>query len=385
MDRERDASVYIHFPWCLRKCPYCDFATSKIAKEDIPQRTYTDAVLRDLSDHAPQMAPLRLRSVFFGGGTPSLWEPQDMARVLQAIRAAFGDEAEDLEVTAECNPSSLDHRTAEGFRNAGINRLSIGVQSLDDRELQYLGRLHDAKGAKGAVSLACETFEHVSADLMFGLPGQTTGMVTRYVEQLVDLGVEHLSAYALTIEPGTQFGELHRKGRLTIAPDDDYAEIFLHVEGCLERMGFEHYEVSNYALPGAHSRHNLHYWQAGSYFGLGAAGVGALLSPGGGFRWRNQPDASKYMAARDRNERFVEREDLPPETRLREAIMLGLRTKEGLDLEAMALWTGLDPRTARKTEIERGIDAGDLLLAGSRLSVPRPRWLVLDRIVTDLF
>lgn len=287
-----DLSVYVHFPWCLRKCPYCDFATSPLERDSIPHAGYADALIRELSFRAPHLAKSRLYSVFFGGGTPSLWEPRELGRVLSAIRRASASEHPELEITVECNPSSLDEARARGLRDAGVNRLSIGVQSLDDKELAFLGRLHDRNLALKAIEAAQKSFERVSADLMFALPEQPTERFLGYLDTLLGIGLSHISAYALTIEPATPFGAQARKNLLKPAPDEAYATLFERIEQRFSRDGFSHYEVSNYALPGQESRHNQHYWRGGAYLGLGAAAVGCLPEGSGGRRYRNHPDAS---------------------------------------------------------------------------------------------
>lgn len=374
-------SVYVHFPWCLQKCPYCDFASATIRRPEVPHRDYADAVLRELELRARAGLAGPLYSVFFGGGTPSLWEPRELGRVLSAIRAAFSCSDEALEVTVECNPSSLDHDRARALRDAGVNRLSIGVQSLDDQRLRFLGRLHDGPGALAAVRAAQSAMPRVSADLMFGMPDQSPQDFLAELGQVLDLGLTHLSVYALTIEPQTQFGELYRKGKLRIAKDDAYADTFLAVESLLQGLGFSHYEVSNYAQPDQTSRHNQHYWRGGDYLGLGCAAVGCRNRR----RYRNQTRPAAYQAARDLSELEQESEALDAQVIVREALMLGLRTSEGVSLSALHERAGTDPTAGRERAIDRARERGQLLLEGDTLRVPRAHWLQLDAIVTDLF
>ncbi len=378
----RPTSVYLHFPWCLAKCPYCDFASAAIRRGEVPHDAYADAVLSELERRASALAGRRLTSVFFGGGTPSLWDAGALSRVLSAVRAAFEEEAPDLEVTVECNPTSLDRAKAAALRGAGVGRLSVGVQSLDAGRLRYLGRLHDPDGALRALRAASAEVPRVSADLMFGMPGQRAGDFEGELERVLETGVRHVSAYALTIEPDTQFGALHRKGKLEVAKEDDYAETFARAAEVLARAGFSHYEVSNYAQPGEEARHNLHYWAGGDYLGLGAGAVGCLAEGASARRWRNDPRPERYLE-RPGEEVFEER--LEPEDRVREALMLGLRTARGVDLAALRDETGLDPRRGRERSIARRVERGDAALDGERLLVPTSRWLMLDSIVADLF
>lgn len=382
----QDVSVYLHFPWCLRKCPYCDFATSPLERAAIPHQAYADALLRELEMRAASLNGARLCSVFFGGGTPSLWEPRELGRVLRGVRGAFSAQLPDVEITVECNPSSLDHARAAALREQGVNRLSVGVQSLDDGELKFLGRLHDRALALSALSAAQRSFERVSADLMFALPDQPAERFYGYLDELLERGLTHVSAYALTIEPATPFGAQARKGLLHAAPDESYARMFEGVERKLGDAGFEHYEVSNYAQPGEASRHNQHYWRGGSYLGLGAAAVGCMRGERGlGRRWRNHPDATRYMERAATPQVEVFEEQLDVQDTVREALMLGLRTREGVSLSQLAIRAGADPLLGRERALERRLARGDVQLEGDLLRVPQTRWLLLDGIVSDLF
>jgi putative oxygen-independent coproporphyrinogen III oxidase len=381
-----DTSVYVHFPWCLSKCPYCDFATRAVDATEVLHGAYADAVLRELSARGPALAGRRLVSVFFGGGTPSLWDASALGRVLQHIRSAFADGVDDLEVTVECNPSSLDRATVAALRDVGVGRISVGVQSLDDDRLRFLGRRHDRAGALRALGAAVAEMPRVSADLMFGMPDQGPGHVKDEARRLLDLGLSHVSAYALTIEPGTLFGELHRRGKLQVADEDAYADMFEALRETFEGSGLAHYEVSNYARPGDESRHNLHYWRGGAYVGLGAAAVGCLdAGPGRARRWRNEPDPRRYMEATRAGIPEGEEEPLDADAIVRESLLLGLRTREGMDLRDTARRSGTDPLEGRGEVVARRAAQGDLLRTATHLRVPGERWLHLDGIVADLF
>lgn len=380
----RGTSVYVHFPFCARRCPYCDFATIARSPQEVPGSAYADAVLRELEGRHTELEGRHLASIFFGGGTPTLWDAEALGRVLAAIRAAFPTAEDELEITVECNPSSLDRAKARALADAGVNRLSIGVQSLSDERLRFLGRLHDARGAIRAIEAAREHVERVSVDFIFGLPGQDRAALLAELDALRPFSLEHLSLYALTIEEGTPFHELRKKGRLPVATDDEYATLFLAAEEALGALGYEHYEVSNYARPGRESRHNAHYWRGHAYLGLGAAAVGCLDEGVGGARRRKnviEPDA--YL--RDPLAPPAESERLDAEDLLREALMLGLRTSRGVDLADVRERTGLDLLEARRAPIARRMELGDLVVEDGHLRVPRSRWLSLDAIVVDLF
>lgn len=379
----RDTSVYVHFPWCARKCPYCDFATRGVDPATIPHARYVDALKAELKGWYPALVGRRLFSVFFGGGTPSLWEPDAVGDALDAIRSAFeGEEVADLEVTVEANPNSLRATALERLHARGVNRLSIGTQSLRDGHLKFLGRLHDRDEALAAIAMALEVMPRASADLMFGMPGQTCSALEEDARELLSTGLRHVSAYALTIEPGTQFGELHRLGKLQVSDEDTYAELYETVERVMGEHGLEHYEVSNYAEPGEASRHNQHYWRGGAYLGLGAAAVGCMtISEGASYRYRNASDPERYMSGAEPEET----EELDADALIREGLMLGLRTAEGVNVSALSERAAADWRTGRERALDRALETGNVVLSGGVLRVPHERWLLLDGIVASLF
>jgi oxygen-independent coproporphyrinogen-3 oxidase len=400
----RSAGIYVHFPWCLAKCPYCDFVS--YVTPAIDHGGYADAVLREAGARAPSFQGREIASIFFGGGTPSLWKPRELGKVLAGVAGAVGAAAKPrgadaVEVTVECNPTSLDGERARALRDVGVNRLSIGVQSLTDERLRFLGRLHDARGARAAVTGAIAAgMPRVSADLIFGLPEQSPEEARREALELADLGIAHLSAYQLTIEAGTRFGELARRGRLPLADDGQVAESFLAIDEALAERGFRHYEISNHARPGEEARHNLGYWRGDEYFGLGCGAYGyarsegkepgprqgstrgsAQPSPATGTRWRNEVIPERYVAGAAETQ-----EALDAETLLRERIMLGLRMAEGIDLDAIALDLGIDAWTPeRRRTTARLLERGRLEQHGPRLVIPRPAWLWTDDTAARLF
>jgi oxygen-independent coproporphyrinogen-3 oxidase len=391
------ASIYLHFPWCLAKCPYCDFVSYATERDDIDHAGYADAVIREVEARARHLESreLQIGSVFFGGGTPSLWSPRELGRVLARFRALFRF-TPDAEITVECNPTSLDGDRARELLDAGVNRLSIGTQSLRAEQLKFLGRLHDPAGAQAAVSAALAAgVKRVSTDLIFGLPGQTPEDAREQAETLASSGLRHLSCYQLTIEPGTQFGERKKRGLLPMAEDGAVADAFLAIDEALEKRGLRHYEISNYAEPGEEARHNLAYWRGDEYIGLGCAAYGFVREGEGGVRWRNAIVPKDYVA-RTRKANgdaigesdgiTVMREELTPEALLRERIMLGLRIADGVDLGRAAKDLGVDPWTnERLGTIEKLGVRGRLVREGEVLRVPREAWLFTDDTAARLF
>lgn len=398
--------VYVHFPWCLEKCPYCDFVSEKIEREAIDHVAYERAVIRELEARmggafgAQRLGHRRLASVFFGGGTPSLWATESLGRVLAAIRSKLhppGPGEPPVEVTVECNPSSLDEAKARALRDVGVTRLSIGVQSLAKDRLAFLGRLHDDRGALAALEGAVRSgMERVSGDLLFGVAGQSPEAAADEARRIAETGVTHVSAYNLTIEAGTKFGQLAKRGRLPLAEEAHMVESFFAVETALAERGLGHYEISNYGVPGDESRHNLGYWRGLDYLALGTAAVGALGDEtNSAVRYRNEPDVRKYLrSAADVDpdnvwipERLTHTcETLDPETRLRERIMLGLRLREGLDLANAARMLGVEPWSRdREKAAKKLVARGRLVVEGDRLRVPPEAWIFADGVAAELF
>ncbi len=385
--------VYVHFPFCLKKCPYCDFTSYARARDEIDHAGYADAVIAELGRRRAAFRGKRLATVFFGGGTPSLWAPAELGRVLRAIVEAAEDREPEVEVTAECNPTSLDEDRARALHAQGVVRLSVGVQGLDATRLAFLGRLHDPAGGLAAVAAALRSgVPRVSADLIYGVAtGEDVPSAAEAASEAAvvsDTGVTHVSAYSLTIEPGTQFGELARKGRLPVAPDDAVADAFFAVEAALEARGFTHYEISNYARPGHEARHNLGYWRGADYVGLGCGAFGTLSTANGAaVRYRNTRDPARYVGAATAGaDPEDEREELDAETRLRERLMLGLRLQEGVDLDAARAELGIDPWTPeRRRAADRLVARGRLAIEGARLRVPREARVWTDGVAAALF
>ncbi|AKV02798.1 hypothetical protein AKJ09_09461 [Labilithrix luteola] len=398
------ASIYVHFPWCLAKCPYCDFVSYAADREDIDHSGYADAILREATARARWLErrgrSTVIESIFFGGGTPSLWEPRELGRVLGKLREIF-PVTKDAEITVECNPTSLDRDRAAALLSAGVGRLSIGTQSLRAEQLRFLGRLHDPDGARRAIEGALEAgVPRVSTDLIFGLPDQSAEDARAQAEALASTGLKHLSCYQLTIEPGTQFGERRKRGLLPMADDGIVADAFLAIDEVLESRGLRHYEISNYAVPGEEARHNLAYWRGAEYVGLGVAAFGFVRTDDGskaaaGVRYRNAVEPRRYVERTKTLRDDVLGEDdgltmfaesLDAEALLRERIMLGLRIAEGIDLAKSGAELGIDPFTgAREKTIASLMSRGRLERDGNLLRIPRNAWLFTDDIASRLF
>ena len=366
------------------------------ARDAIPHRAYADAVLRDLAVRRPlldQGADYRLETVFFGGGTPSLWATDELGRVLEAVLGAFaGRQAPEVEVTAECNPTSLDLDKARALGAVGVNRISLGVQGLDAERLAFLGRLHDPDGGVDAARAALRSqMPRVSVDFIFGVAGQTPEQAATEARTLAGLGTTHLSAYALTIEPGTDFGARAKKGRLPLLDEALVADSFTAVDQALGEAGFDHYEISNFARQGHVSRHNLGYWRGYDYLGLGTGAWGTVTLPSGRVRYRNSPSPERYQASTfttpfaEGGEGCAVLEPLDAETSLRERIMLGLRLAEGFDLEAGANELSVNPwPDGRQRALDKLLHNGRIERNGGRLRIPKPHWLFADGIISEL-
>ena len=263
-------SLYVHIPWCIRKCPYCDF-NSHESRDEIPEQRYVDALIADLEQSLALVWGRRVHSVFFGGGTPSLFSPEAIDRFLSAARALLPIDA-DAEITLEANPGTFEAGKFAALRALGINRLSVGIQSFDPDRLMAIGRVHDADEARRAVEIARDTFDNFNLDLMYALPGQAIGQALADVSEAIAAGAPHVSAYHLTIEPNTLF---HRHP--PPLPDDDVAaDMQIEIEGMLASAGYANYETSAFARPGRTCRHNLNYWSFGDYLGIGAGAHGKI-------------------------------------------------------------------------------------------------------------
>jgi putative oxygen-independent coproporphyrinogen III oxidase len=323
-------ALYIHWPFCLSKCPYCDFNSH--VRERVDHGRWRDALLRELRREAERAGRRPLVSIFFGGGTPSLMEPGTVAALVAEARTLFGAAGGELEVTLEANPTSVERGRLAAFREAGVNRLSLGVQSLDEAALRFLGRRHDAAEAVAALEAARALFPRLSFDLIYARPGQAEAAWRDELRRALALAADHLSLYQLTIEPGTRFATEHARGAFALPADDDAARLYTATAEEAERFGLLPYEVSNYARPGAESRHNLQYWRYGDYLGIGP-GAHQRLSVGGALlAARRHRAPEEWLARVERDGHAITAEEaLAPPDRMREALLMGLRLAEGVD------------------------------------------------------
>ncbi|HEY5324372.1 MAG TPA: radical SAM family heme chaperone HemW [Caldimonas sp.] len=353
-------SLYVHLPWCLKKCPYCDFNSHAVrgALEELPQRRYVDALVADLEAALPFVWGRRVHTIFIGGGTPSLFAPEEIERLLASIRARLPLEP-GCEITLEANPGTFERERFHAFRAAGVNRLSIGVQSFDDARLAALGRVHDAAQARAAIVEAKDAFETFNIDLMYALPGQTLAECEADLDAALAFAPPHLSVYQLTIEPNTYFAKYPPP-----LPDDDLASAMLdRITETTAGAGLERYEVSAYARPGHRARHNLNYWEFGDYLGIGAGAHGKLSFPHRVVRQVRLRDPAAYLAGAEAGAAIASENEVARAELAFEFMLNALRLRDGFELARFAERTGL-PLSAIARPLEeaerRGLVARDL-------------------------
>jgi len=323
-------ALYVHIPWCVRKCPYCDFNSHERGGA-LPEQAYVQKLTSDLEELLPSVWGRRLVSVFIGGGTPSLFSPDSIDALLSAVRARMVLEP-DAEITLEANPGTVEAGRFRGFRDAGVNRISVGVQSFDRAMLARLGRIHSAAEARRAIDAALESFDNVNLDLMYGLPAQTLEMARADLAQGLSCGVPHLSAYQLTIEPNTVFW----RERPALPEHDRCADMQVEIEETLAEAGYQHYETSAFARPGMRCRHNLNYWEFGDYLGIGAGAHGKVSFPDRITRHERAKQPAQYMEGAATKESIVSVKELPFEFMLN-----ALRLVDGFPAGLFEQRTGL--------------------------------------------
>ena len=374
--KEPSIGVYVHIPFCDRVCPYCDFAVVGGGVSEEMERRYLDALLAELRLRADAFSGRRLASLYLGGGTPSLLRPDSVSSIAEAVRSHFDAADEGVEFTLEVNPSTVERDRLPGFRSAGVNRVSIGIQSFDDSVLERLGRAHVSDEARKTLTAAREAgFENVSLDLMFAAPGQSLAQLQADLEETVAFAPEHVSSYELVVEEGTPFALADRRGQLSRADSDLAADMVEAMDTALAGIGIERYELTNYARPGRESIHNQRYWAREPVLGLGVGAWSSeppdVGSPHGS-RTRNVRNLSAYLECIDRGATAIEETEVHDAATARgEAVFLALRCREGLSAERFRVWFGDSPRAFFGEAIERlgadGLvvesDVGDLRLS----------------------
>jgi oxygen-independent coproporphyrinogen-3 oxidase len=334
-------ALYVHIPWCVRKCPYCDFNSHERAGE-LPEKAYVEKLLLDLEGDLPSVWGRRLSSVFIGGGTPSLFSPDSIDTLLSGVRARLPLEP-GAEITLEANPGTVEAGRFRGFRDAGVNRISIGVQSFDDRMLTALGRIHSADEGRRAIAAALAAFDNVNIDLMYGLPGQSLDMARADIREAASAGTPHVSAYQLTIEPNTAFWSKPPP----LPEHDAAADMQVVVEEVLEKSSYQHYETSAFAKSGVRCRHNLNYWQFGDYLGIGAGAHGKVSFPDRITRHERAKQPAMYMQEMAVENRVIIPAELPFEFMLN-----ALRLVDGFPVELFSERTGLSLMAIQQASAE---------------------------------
>jgi putative oxygen-independent coproporphyrinogen III oxidase len=384
LDRDgRGFGIYVHWPFCRAKCPYCDFNSH--VREAIDQRRWRKALLTELAHYAEQTPGRTVTSLFFGGGTPSLMEPETTAALIGAVKQHWSTAA-DLEITLEANPTSVEIARFRGFREAGVNRVSIGVQALDDQVLKFLGRQHSAEEAIQALEIGRATFPRLSFDLIYARPGQGLDAWQDELATALDLANSHISLYQLTIEPGTAFEQRVARGDFQTLPEEQQAALFDWTAARLERAGLPAYEISNHARPGEESRHNLTYWRYGDYVGIGPGAHGRLTLKATKFATRQHRAPEAWLEAVEREGHATrQRNEVEAPARLQEMVMMGLRLAEGIPAARFIAETGSSIEDALEAQrLKRLIDGGFLVLENERLRATNEGRARLDAVLGAL-
>jgi len=373
--------IYVHWPFCAAKCPYCDF-NSHVRHQPVDQDRYAAAFEKELAHFAEVTKGRTVNSVFLGGGTPSLMQPKTVERILNAISGLWTMDA-DAEISLEANPSSVEAERFKGYRAAGVNRVSLGVQSLHDRDLRLLGRLHDVDAAIRAIETARETFPRLSFDLIYARPNQTPEDWRLELERALDLAADHLSLYQLTIEEGTPFYTLYKAGKLIVPEPEVGAEFYALTQEVTEAHGMRAYEVSNHALPGAECQHNLVYWRYGDYVGVGPGAHGRLTVGATKRSTAIEPQPETWLEnVEQHGHAKIEDQGLLEEEQGDEYLLMGLRLSEGIDL---ARFERLAHRKVDPRRISALIEHGMVEKLGeNQVRATRDGMMVLDAVVADL-
>ena len=376
-------ALYIHWPFCLAKCPYCDFNSH--VRERIPEARFRVALIAELAFEAARLGPRSLGSIFFGGGTPSLMAPDTVSALIAAATRLFPPLAP-LEITLEANPTSVEREKLAAIRKAGVNRLSLGVQSLDDAALAFLGRKHSAAEARAALAAAREIFPRVSFDLIYARPDQALASWRAELAEALAFGCDHLSLYQLTIEPGTAFATRHQRGEIVLPAAEAQAALYAATAEEAARHGLSAYEISNYAKPGAESRHNLAYWRYADYAGIGP-GAHGRITLGASLIATRRHRAPEAWAARveQAGHGTTSEETLDPQARAREMLLMGLRLAEGVDPIRFLARTGMKLADALEPgALASFVAAGYLAWSNEKLAATEEGRLRLDSLLPAL-
>jgi putative oxygen-independent coproporphyrinogen III oxidase len=373
--------VYVHWPFCAAKCPYCDF-NSHVRHQPVNQERFTAAFLKEMASMRLLSGPKTVTSVFLGGGTPSLMNPSTVSAILDGIAKQW-HMPDGIEITMEANPSSVEAERFRGYRAAGVNRVSLGVQALNDRDLKFLGRLHDVADALKAIRLARDIFPRMSFDLIYARPNQTVEEWERELREAISYAVDHLSLYQLTIEEGTPFFGLHKAGKLIVPDDDQSALLYEATQEITASAGMPAYEVSNHARPGAESRHNLTYWRYGDYAGIGPGAHGRLTRGSAKIATATERKPETWLDLVERDGHgILDQEQLGYDEQADELLLMGLRLTEGVDLARWQQLSGRDPDPKREEFL---LEHGFIERIGnSRLRCTPSGMLILDSVVADL-
>lgn len=371
--------LYVHWPFCQAKCPYCDFNSHVVSQID--QNTWVKAYIQEL-DRVADLTPNRLlNSIFFGGGTPSLMHPDTVAAVIEKAREIWPF-ANDIEISLEANPGSVEAGRFVGYKDAGVNRVSMGIQALNDDDLRRLGRIHSVKEAQQAFDIARNCFDRVSFDLIYARQGQTLEAWKAELSEALSMAIDHLSLYQLTIEDGTAFGDRYARGKLRDLPTDDTAaDMYLATQDICAAYGMPAYEVSNHAQPGAESRHNQIYWRYGDYVGIGPGAHGRLTLSGRRHATEAYRMPGEWLSAVSQGSGESLREALETEDVVAEYTMMGMRLIEGLDMDR---FSSLSPSPLPRDRIDDLVNLGMVTISDQRLRVTDQGRGVLNAILRDL-
>ena len=374
--------VYVHWPFCAAKCPYCDF-NSHVRHGGVDQSQFLAGYFKEIEYLRAKIGERRTETIFFGGGTPSLMKPETVEVLLEAVHSAWPIEG-DAEITLEANPSSVEAERFKGYRAAGINRVSLGVQALNDADLKSLGRLHSVSEALSALDVAQSTFDRYSFDLIYARPNQSLSDWEVELGQAIAMGSQHLSLYQLTIEEGTPFSALHKAGRLVVPEAELADDLYALTQDMTEAAGLPAYEVSNHAAPGEESKHNLLYWRYGEYAGIGPGAHGRIIASGDRCATSTEKLPERWLDLIQNNgSAFAEYESVEINEQADELLLMGLRISEGVDLERLATLAGVQLGASKINELE-SLHLVRHDAVAKRLHATQRGRFILNRLVLEL-